>query len=1225
MRKVLLLFLTFGLSLTTFAQSYGILVNGNKYFAATYTGKDGDFDQYLAKVTFASGDKFALCNKITGDTWAVTLDTYSVAGFTKVSDNEYSTTNTGCFDCYIKLKFGADKLYIGKGTDCGSGEDYTPGGGGGDPVTPCQDGPYGIQINGTTVINAPSFGEPDDQGRAQYKASCVDLAVGDEVKLINQSCDATWMADLDPYGSYANFTGGKSEGKLTCSVAGKYDFYIKLSGEVDDLVYVGPGEGCPNPFDPTKKYYIAGNGTEGSAWCCGIAWEPNGCELVDNKVSYTNLPMGNYQFKITDGTWTSPYGYAELNAECSTSNILEDGDGNITFVVYKQANVEITFDGTICVKVTGDDTPDIPVRPDYAKSVPEKCPDVMLQAFYYDSYKSDDDENPAPGNVDINGKKLGNTKWSTLLEKSNDIGMYFDMVWLPPSGKSEGGTGYHQTQYSNQNSAWGSKIELVEFIDRMHAANTKVVADIVINHAGSMSSWCDFYPQYFSPYGTFSPNASWICKTDEVNDAGRCDDPDCLGKATGVDDGGYNGQDNYGSARDWAHSKTEVQNMMKDYLKWMKNVIGYDGWRYDYAQGFKGKYINMYNSASKNYFSVCEFWNGDMNNIKAYLNDCGWNTTVFDFSNKYCAIQGIADGNYSKCKNSGLQGTGDGRYAVTFVDSHDTYFGCEGGRDNNDEIGGCGKSMESYNKWRVLAANAYILSRPGIPCVFYPHWIKYKDAINKMVMARQLTGVHSESVCSDESAGSGYYKVTVTGTNGMIRLLLGPEGIKDVPEGFQLAYKSGDGADTPFAMYYKANNAETPRLSITPSQKFKTATFSVTMKAAALSGTPVIYYTTDGTDPTTSSSVYTGGVTINKTTTVKAIAVMKGNSSPVMTATYTYQEPQTTPIIVRFRKDDTWGSDVVYIHSWGTGTNTGGWPGLRLNAGADGWFTYQFPAAAKNPSFLFNNGDNGVQTGDLVTDCDVCYLWQFGSEVLDADCSQAEIGFNLLISPESTKFRDKDKGIDVIISAVGVPSGTTPTIYYTTNGTDPTTSSTSSTSNPLKLNFKTDTELRAMAVAGSKKTDIVKATYTYKEPQQGPITVSFKEPSWKVVNLYAWTTDGTETPILDAWPGTKLTQTDDKGAYFHTFDAQYKTVNIIWNNASVQSKDILVDENTCFTWDAELKNAVPHDCEAMAIVNVEDAPKLDLSTPMYNVLGQQVDHTYQGIIIQNGHKYLIVK
>ena len=227
----------------------------------------------------------------------------------------------------------------------------------------------------------------------------------------------------------------------------------------------------------------------------------------------------------------------------------------------------------------------------------------MLQAFYYDSY-----DDKAPGNVTYKDPntgattKVGDTKWSTLLKNSADIGLYFDMVWLPPSGKSEGGTGYHQTQYSNQNSAWGTKGELVEFINRMHANNTKVIADIVINHAGCMSSWCDFYPQYFSPYGTFNPDASWICKTDEVN--GQTEDLDCKGAATGVDDGGYNGQDNYASARDWAHADTRVQNMMKAYLKWMKNVMGFDGWRYDYAQGFKGKYINMYNSAAANYFSV---------------------------------------------------------------------------------------------------------------------------------------------------------------------------------------------------------------------------------------------------------------------------------------------------------------------------------------------------------------------------------------------------------------------------------------------------------------------------------------------------------------------------------------------------------------------------------------------------------------------------------------------
>jgi len=130
----------------------------------------------------------------------------------------------------------------------------------------CEDGPYGLQINGSEVVEAPKFGDPDPDGRKQYKASCVDLKVGDEIKLINLSCDETWMINIDQYGSYQSFEGGKEAGKLTCKVAGKYDFYIKLSMEKGDLLYIGPGEDCGSTpgggggtVEGNPRYYYKGS------------------------------------------------------------------------------------------------------------------------------------------------------------------------------------------------------------------------------------------------------------------------------------------------------------------------------------------------------------------------------------------------------------------------------------------------------------------------------------------------------------------------------------------------------------------------------------------------------------------------------------------------------------------------------------------------------------------------------------------------------------------------------------------------------------------------------------------------------------------------------------------------------------------------------------------------------------------------------------------------------
>ena len=435
--------------------------------------------------------------------------------------------------------------------------------------------------------------------------------------------------------------------------------------------------------------------------------------------------------------------------------------------------------------------------PSYNGSAPARCPDVMLQAFYWDSYQM----------TNQTGSKTavyGRTKWVDFLNKNGaadaeEVGQWFDLVWLPPMSKASGGdgfggVGYMPVCYSDFQSDWGSENNLRRLIDTYHKNGARVVADIVINHAVGASSWCTFETMNFGTYGTFNPTAAWICNTDEMNsnpEAGSC-----MGKATGAADDGYGSEANYGDARDWDHTNTNVQNMFKAYLKWLRNDVKIDGFRYDYCKGFHNSHINEYNSAAQIYFSVMEYWDGNPDVLKSHLNDAGYNTLTFDFATKYTAFNdGIAADNYGALKGAGLPGAGKARYAVTFLDSHDSFL-----RDGN-EFCGEGNSM-TVCRDKILQCYAYLLSMPGVPCVFYPHWVTFKDQIKQMINARYKAGVHSESNVSDES-GDGFYKATITGTNGEIRVLIGPNsGYNSTPSGYTLASKGVN-----YGVYYKMTTA----------------------------------------------------------------------------------------------------------------------------------------------------------------------------------------------------------------------------------------------------------------------------------------------------------------------------------------------------------------------------------------------------------------------------------
>lgn len=102
---------------------------------------------------------------------------------------------------------------------------------------------------------------------------------------------------------------------------------------------------------------------------------------------------------------------------------------------------------------------------------------------------------------------------------------------------------------------------------------------------------------------------------------------------------------------------------------------------------------------------------------------------------------------------------------------------------------------------------------------------------------------------------------------------------------------------------YKAGDVPTPPTPPTPSEDVATPTFTPeagiytsaqTVSIACETEGATIYYTIDGTEPTTESTVYTEAFIVSMTTTVKAFAVKEGmNNSAVASAEYSIIEVMT--------------------------------------------------------------------------------------------------------------------------------------------------------------------------------------------------------------------------------------------------------------------------------------------------------------------------------------------
>ena len=180
---------------------------------------------------------------------------------------------------------------------------------------------------------------------------------------------------------------------------------------------------------------------------------------------------------------------------------------------------------------------------------PAQCQDVMLQAFYWDSYSD--------------------SKWTTLSSKASEIGSNFSLVWLPPSGnaQSSNNMGYAPVWWFDQNSAFGTQPELISLVSALTANGAKSIADVVVNHRSGQSNWTNFPTEVYNGV-TYSMGPAQICNTDEVkNQPGQA-------TPTGAPDTG----DDFNGSRDLDHLSTIVRDNIKGYMQFLKNEIGYSGW-----------------------------------------------------------------------------------------------------------------------------------------------------------------------------------------------------------------------------------------------------------------------------------------------------------------------------------------------------------------------------------------------------------------------------------------------------------------------------------------------------------------------------------------------------------------------------------------------------------------------------------------------------------------------
>ncbi len=582
-----------------------------------------------------------------------------------------------------------------------------------------------------------------------------------------------------------------------------------------------------------------------------------------------------------------------------------------------------------------------------AQGWPEQYNGVMLQGFYWDSFSE--------------------TQWTKLESQADELSEFFKLVWIPQSGYCGGKSmGYDDLYwFNNYSSSFGNEAQLRSMINTFKDKGIGTIADVVINHRKTINNWVTFPIEVYKGR-TYEMKSTDICRNDD-------------GGAT-LEWANQNGKSlsaNYDTGEDWSgmrdldHKSENVQTIVKAYLKFLLNDLGYVGFRYDMTKGYAASYTGLYNVDAAPEFSVGEFWDGYLPTVKAWIDgtkvDGVVQSAAFDFPFRYTIRDAV---NSSKWSN--LAGTGKGlcldnnykRYAVTFVENHDTQYRDAG--NQQDPI-----------RTNIEAANAYLLAMPGTPCIFLKHWIDYKENIKQMIYARQLAGITNTSTTRNmaNAQDKNYYAQSTMGTRGAILAAMGSTAY-NIPATY-VQVVSGNN-------YRLALSKTTETAWVSkPSGEYKSA-IDVTFTAVSQTDGAQLVYTLDGSEPTASNGTkVSNGTTINLTDncTLKVGLLINGAVSGLITRNYVVGNQPIEPFepyeITVYLKDPTvapnnWSQ--VNFYTWDSGDVqfNGNWPGQTITATKEVngvkfyYHTYSITSRDYYMNFVFNQG--GSNAGNFQTE-----------------------------------------------------------------------------------------------------------------------------------------------------------------------------------------------------------------------------------------------------------------